>query len=245
MRPKSDTLFHFTKSPQILQDILLHGFWPRYCLEDVKWYVGQDHQLAYPMVCFCDIPLSRVDEHVQFYGNYGIGVTREWAQKNRLSPAIYLSENTELHHVLNRILRQNLEKNGLYENSNGDMNFLLSMIKPMTGIININGAPVLKEFYQESEWRYVIDSRNHQVMPWMDTTLFYNQTALHTNNQKTKEAHSLKLMPGDIKYIFLKEDWEIPNLINFIQTHLGHFSHTDLQILMSRIISLDTISRDI
>lgn len=35
MRPRSNSLFHFTNDENFLFDILKSGFWPRYCLEDI------------------------------------------------------------------------------------------------------------------------------------------------------------------------------------------------------------------
>lgn len=92
MDPRSHTLFHFTKSSKVLKLILKNGFWPRYCLEDVSW-MGMDAEdaeyVAFPAVCFCDIPLSRIDEHVAFYGAFGIGLRKEWAVINNLNPILY------------------------------------------------------------------------------------------------------------------------------------------------------------
>ena len=82
MQPRSDTLFHFTKNINTLKNILQNGFWPRYCLEDFNWYNAELGYIAYPMVCFCDIPLSRINEHVKFYGDYGIGLTKNWGLTN-------------------------------------------------------------------------------------------------------------------------------------------------------------------
>ncbi|MFU0923178.1 abortive infection system antitoxin AbiGi family protein [Kluyvera sichuanensis] len=82
MKPKSETLFHFTKSSDTLEIILKNGFWPRYCLEDIRWLEFTDVEyVSYPMVCFCDIPLSRISEHVSFYGSFGLGVSKDWAKK--------------------------------------------------------------------------------------------------------------------------------------------------------------------
>ncbi len=81
MKPRSDTLFYFTKNIDTLKSILKNGFWPRYSLEDFNWYNPQMGSIAYPMVCFCDIPLIRPREHVSFYGDYGLGMTKQWAKK--------------------------------------------------------------------------------------------------------------------------------------------------------------------
>lgn len=56
---------------------MTNGFWPRYCLEDFRWYNKDIPNVSYPMVSFCDIPLTRIREHTDFYGSFGIGMTRE------------------------------------------------------------------------------------------------------------------------------------------------------------------------
>eukprot|EP01034_Spumella_vulgaris_P011525 gene11525-14663_t len=72
----------------------MEGFWPRYSLEDFRWQVSgpNSHEFAaFPMVCFCDIPLSRIDEHVGFYGSYGLGLSREWGIRAGLNPVQYIA----------------------------------------------------------------------------------------------------------------------------------------------------------
>ena len=95
MNPKSNTLFHFTKNAKSLKGILKNGFLPRYCREDIKYLKNAEASkdcLGYPMVCFCDIPLSRISEHTKFYGSYGLGMTKEWGIKNALAPILYTPE---------------------------------------------------------------------------------------------------------------------------------------------------------
>jgi hypothetical protein len=106
MKPRSHTLFHFTKSVETLESILANGFWPKYCQEDFKWYNPETGLISYPMVCFCDIPLTRIDAHVKFYGSYGLGLTKQWAMSNKLSPVIYIPNDTRLSNALTRMLRK-------------------------------------------------------------------------------------------------------------------------------------------
>ena len=75
-KPKSLTLFHFTKT--------------------VESWLGFDTtpNVAIPVVCFCDIPLSRISDHIGFYGNFGIGLTKEWAMSNGLNPLLYVSSTS-------------------------------------------------------------------------------------------------------------------------------------------------------
>lgn len=59
------------------------------------------------------------------------------------------------------------------------------------------------------------------------------------------EIHALKLVPSDIRYLFVQSDSEVPLLFNFIQQELGDFPGNEIKILCSRITSLETISEDI
>ena len=109
---KSNSLFHFTPKEEYLLDILENGFWPRYCFEDIEWLIPKDlknelekqeednfletltkeliksniSSIAYPMSCFCDIPLSKITAHTDFYGSFGLGMTKEWGIRKRLNP---------------------------------------------------------------------------------------------------------------------------------------------------------------
>ena len=67
MSLSSTSLFHFTKSYDIVVKILESGLWPRFCIER-DW---GDKDLAIPMVCACDIPLSEIGLHQKKYGKYG------------------------------------------------------------------------------------------------------------------------------------------------------------------------------
>lgn len=241
MKPKSHTLFHFTKNIDFVKNILTDGFWPRYCLEDFSWYIHKIDYLAIPMVCFCDIPLSRINEHVGFYGEYGIGLTKEWALKNKLNPVSYLANSTNYGEAINNLFKNH--KGEYYKNSGNDLNAIIAHIKPLEGKMLISGTPVDKEFYQESEWRYT--PREDGVAAWIAKQIFDDDEKLNNHNAVTKERCSLKVSPSDIKYIFVKQDTDIPDIINFIQTKMDQYSNSDLKILMSRVISLESISSDL
>src|SRR5436190_12611982 len=95
MNPRTQTLFHFTDSLDTLLRILREGFWPQYCLEDVRWLGDKSTQwLAWPMVSFCDIPISRLHEHTEIYGCYCIGVYRSNWSATGLKQALYASQDS-------------------------------------------------------------------------------------------------------------------------------------------------------
>src|SRR5260370_37777432 len=92
----SNVLFHITPRLSYLKDILSSGFHPRYCPE---YIIGADQDLAAsrreipsqaaPMVCFCDLPLSLIGRHLREYGQFGIGLTKDWGMKHGVTPVFY------------------------------------------------------------------------------------------------------------------------------------------------------------
>ena len=99
----ANTLFHFTKTRRSLLSILKNGVYIRYSLESYGSLLKGDEELVLPMACFCDIPLSRIKEHTMKYGNYSIGLSKDWGMKNGLSPVIYAHEKSETANILNQL----------------------------------------------------------------------------------------------------------------------------------------------
>lgn len=243
-KPKSETLFHFTKSLKYLKGILKGGLWPRYCLEDLTWLDIDDHA-AYPMVCFCDIPLSRIGEHTDFYGDYGIGLSKEWGLRNGLNPAIYCSEKGFVPRVADYLLNDMLfakfdEGSEEYERHGENFWRLMKLVKPLSGSMFIRGSLVQKDFYQENEWRYTpeMDLDNHVI--FQDE---FEKKKRAANRRARK--FSLKFSPADIKYIFVKNDSDIPEVVDFINDNFDQYPLSDLKVLNSRIVSLRTIEADL
>src|SRR5947208_5900132 len=99
---RTHSLFHFTEELVSLQNILSTGvFWPRYSLEDLSWTSGKPFNVAFPIVSFCDIPISRIGEHTAYYGDYGVALTQDWGKQSGLNPLLYMNEKSafarELH----------------------------------------------------------------------------------------------------------------------------------------------------
>lgn len=94
----ANTLFHFTPNFNWLTGILETGFIPRLSKEfyDNNNILGRSVEGTYvPMVCFCDIPVSHLRNHIGFYGQYGIGLDKGWGIEKGLSPVFYLTENSQ------------------------------------------------------------------------------------------------------------------------------------------------------
>ena len=79
--------------------IIDKGFLPSYCYETF----GQSEYYI-PMVSFCNIPITEVSLYLR-YGQYGIGLTLDWAIGNAISPVVYVHERTpflDMHREINK-----------------------------------------------------------------------------------------------------------------------------------------------
>jgi len=95
MQVTSDTLFHFTPSLKNLKNILSKKFQLTYCHE--KYLLDYEtHNSYYPMISFCDIPLSLAKNQIERYGSYAIGMTKDWGTNNNLNPVVYLEKDSLL-----------------------------------------------------------------------------------------------------------------------------------------------------
>lgn len=191
MSVKSNTLFHFTPKMEYLESIIENGFFPRYCQEDRSWLrkenpvTGSVYKKAvdalYPMICFCDIPLSKIDEHVKFYGEYGIGMTKEWGIENNLNPVWYISKKVdafpslisdaiEAHEQLDSKHKDQYQNSTfpVIDNNLFKMAYFvgrtITFVKPISG--KMKGEE--KAFDEESEWRFIpsieqIETLNNEI----------------------------------------------------------------------------------
>ena len=239
-KPKSESLFHFTKNIEFLKSILVNGLYPRYCQEDLSWFKLDDH-VSYPFSSFCDIPLSRISEHANFYGTYGLGFSKSWGLKNNLNPVIYCESDGLIPKVSDYMIKE-IDGETDEQQKEREINLwrLVKLVKPLTGSMIIGGTIVEKDFYQENEWRYIPDED-------IDSTVLFKEDyeKLKDENNKKMEEFKLEFSPNDIKYIFVKNDSDIPSIVDFINHNLAHYSANDLKILNSRIISLDAVETDL
>ena len=273
---KSNSLFHFTPKEEYLLDILENGFWPRYCSEDIEWLIPKDlknelekqeednlfisfikdlikdniSSIAYPMSCFCDIPLSKITAHTDFYGGFGLGMTKEWGIRKRLNPIFYLSDNSIIPNLIQSFLLKTAPidfwKSIQSEKTNQNTIIqLMKFLKPLRGKMKVNGKEVTKNFDEECEWRYAPASDENNLFPnFLPNFLANNNEELQDSNIVTKKVASLNFEPSDIKYIFVPEDSNIPTIINKINTIFTNYPEHERLLLLSKVISLDTIRKD-
>ena len=161
MAISSETLFHFTDSADKLIGILTNEFLPAFCLENFNilspFKMKKDMlEYAIPMVSFCDLPLSNIEKHLKFYGEYGIGLRKDWGIRNGLNPIVYLSHESFFKFNLTEVLGIG-KRNNRNEAELNKIIQLINFIKPYEGNIYRKDRYYTKKFYDEREWRYVPD----------------------------------------------------------------------------------------
>ncbi|MCK9372429.1 MAG: abortive infection system antitoxin AbiGi family protein [Sulfuricurvum sp.] len=235
----SSSIIHFTASKDSLKGILKNNFKIKYCTETIE-IAGKERAYAAPMVSFCDIPLSEVKKHIDSYGSYGIGLTKEWAIRQKLNPVIYIEGNSYFSENILELLRST-EKN---KEASANALTVYSYIKNYENTLQRKGKDPVPNyrFSDEREWRYVPQNT--------DKNEFTLSKEVY-EDEETKDAYDfmisdifLTFEPNDIKYIIIKDDSEIREFFSFLRDVKGKYSSHDVDRLTTRILTTEQIKED-
>lgn len=232
-KESANELFHFTNKYDYIKSILNDKFKPFFCVEDISYMYkeGKNMTLAYPMVCFCDIPLKRIAVHRKNYGDYGIGLRKEWGIRNLFTIVNY-SFPESLKSVSLRLLIDyysemdeniNEELRSKFKNS---LNLLLMTSKPYEGKAFNKADRTWSEnkvrFYNEREWRYIprVDKLSWSFA--LDEFSgnyddFYK--AFEEEQPKIQEQYNLNFTVDDITHIFLNDESEKKKILKDISSN--------------------------
>lgn len=248
MAISSNSVIHFTNKLENLDGILKkRGFKIKFCAENLKLN-SFTLPFAHPMVCFCDIPLSEVKNHVDSYGSYGIGLYKSWAKKSGLNPVLYIDEYSDtanlIKNAFERMLSSYKNAEPLDENINDALFNLTQFCKNYDGQLKngkINTDNYI--FYNEREWRYV---PNTQIISQEKRYVFLEDY----NNDKNKHNQSLENLflefnIEDISYIIVNDADEIPDILNLINREYEDlYTAKQLKILGTKILTINQIFND-
>ena len=251
----SDTLFHFTNSKEILINIIKNGFYPRYSIEN---YSFSDYNLSFaiPMVCFCDIPLSKTIEHSMEYGQFAIGMSKEWAMQKGVTPVFYIQQDSLILNKLQkafdlsytsflekfqkRLFLSKEEQVNLTEIVK-DLNCVFHNTKPIIGISTKNGKE--KKFYDEKEWRFYpdFDGDNYSYSQISINYVHFNEEKKRKTIELEKKALTFTL--NDMDYIIVPSEMKKQEII----TEIKNLFPEKIDFLISQklqIITMEQIKKD-
>lgn len=245
-KQSANSVFHFMKKPEYLLDVLSKKkISPRYNVEEAEHYgISGLYNIAFPMICFCDIKLHRVFEHAEYYGNYAIAFSKEFSINHRIQPITYINEQSELFSKIKSSLKtayDMVEK----DSSNEFECFSDAAVYSMAFMKRLSGIQDGKEknFHDEQEWRYVPDFSKHEIQLFLVNTELEKDLLKNYNDTLAElDDVSIRFEYNDVKYIVVEKESDREICINTIMKS-SECDHDKL-ILVSRIITFDDIRGD-
>lgn len=247
----ANSLFHFTNITSLGKILESKMFLPGYNYEDVSDLgLYKTTHLAYPMVCFCDIPLKLIDKHALKYGKFGIGLTKEWGIRNDITPILYRtvkSNQSRASIKANQALR-NLQRIGDSSTLEPDYNksnaSIISDIQILIESFTTNAIYSKPyEFYHEREWRYV--DMNCDIIEIKNYNKSDEKTYINEWNKSYRSSLRvpLRFELSDIKHIIVESSLDVTRLIKKLD-RFKHLQLDDRKILIQKIIDLEAIDSD-
>jgi Putative abortive phage resistance protein AbiGi, antitoxin len=246
-----EILFHFT-SKQGLIGILEEDFKVSYARERIVG-IKKSTEFAVPIVSFCDLRLSELKAHMGKYGNYGIGLTKEWANRSGLNPVLYMSKHCSstaafIHAVeaLHSHLKAKHEHEPNIKVSTGYMDILnlYRYMKNYEGDLTRNGKTARNyRFADEREWRYVPPIAG-------DVWSFVPLSMVKTPAQKAAlnaalASRTLTFRPADIRYLIVKTDADRAALLDQLESVDSRFDEPTRRRLANRVLTAKQIANDV
>ena len=227
MSVSSNSIIHYTDRLENITGIIREGFRIKYCSERITTRGGQKYEKAFPMVCFCDLPLTHSLNHIKQYGCYGIGLSKKWASRNGINPVQYIESNSHigsaLRHALNYVdtIRKETETYGSdTANLAENIETIILNSKNYKGDFVRQGVEYRDyKFYDEREWRYILSKKAHKNIPLIIGLEEYNAGKASFNDRLNGKR--LRFSADDISYIIVNDETETGTIINAMREHYG------------------------
>ena len=177
----SNTLFHFTHRFDVLIKILQDGLRFSAIGESIP---GTSLKYIVDAICFCDIPLSAIRKHCEWYGNYGIGFKPSYCKQIGATPVCYV-------HSSSKHLPSGKNCSEKYQSS-----VLTPYLKPTCGMQKKYKCHKRhwNSYYNEKEWRAVADNMT-----------IYNRSYIRSLDELDKAVQDIKSSRKPNEWIYAKQ----------------------------------------
>ncbi len=228
-----------------LVSILKNGFTPRFCLENYSALFhdsDKEFMIAFPMTCFCDLPLSQLHKHLDFYGGYGIGLKKEWGIDRKINPVLYMHQKSDFSDYISYLINLYKAEQKEYKPALQYLMSILRHIKLYEGYV----GRVYKRFYDEREWRWVpfLDDNNNEEVLSLTQDEYNDPQKLNEAEYDVSQRVRLDFEPDDIKYLVVASESEIADIIDKIGTMKDRYSEKELKMLYTKILYSEQIKTD-
>lgn len=190
---KKDAFFSILKSKQLRYSYSLEKAFP---LKDMKG-------VAFPMISMSDLPFSEIATTKWTYGDYAIGLSREWGVKKGFSPVWYCNVGSRVWMQLNKLVFE--------AGTNDDQGYFGIGMYLMSNVKFVQ-APLISpkrkfknyRFYDEREYRlvpYITETDKERIPPFI----------LEEQYEQFKKINGSSMLDfgvdfeySDIKYLIVK-----------------------------------------
>jgi len=233
-----------------LKSILKNGFFPHYCPEyrldpDDKAEASKGCRPlhAAPLVSFCDLPLSLIRNHLKEYGNYGIGLKKNWGLRNGVTPVMYTHYRARTRRPILRLTAS--AKGRGDKRAANDLDLLAAYTKPFRGAAwRENRRKKLEgevRFYDEREWRYVPVVREDEPL-FLNRDHYTRPNITKALHRRFRKEYALPIHPDDIQYLIVPNDGHILALHKYLKRL---YTPKDAVLVTTAIMTIDCIHEDV
>lgn len=267
MLPSSSSLFHFTRKISVFKKIIKNGlmyfespeYYPNDNIQTNKVYQNNVTYII-PMICFCDIPISRTLVHRKTYGNFSIGFNKEFLRAkllNNLNPVNYVSspDLASKLSIFRRRLDLLIHRNSLIFSPSIDVDNIIEQEFEL--IYSLYGYFKPYEYYDEREWRAVLP----RSKKWGTKIISLNEkkdiTSEHIKSIKSMTkgtniylSFSSEELVNAISHIIVPKESDINNFVKYILAETNPIlgcndvPEKERIMLVSKITSFERIEKD-
>ncbi|WP_407545260.1 abortive infection system antitoxin AbiGi family protein [Priestia sp. HNGD-A6] len=255
IRPKqsANVLFKCMKKLDYLKFTLKSkAILPRYYEEKIDYLdIKEIDKIAFPMSCFCDIHLNKLIDHMGNYGDFAIGMNKEWGIRQGIQPIHYINEYSVLGKDFSSIFNHATHAaDDQRKDFSAYNNYLLTdllFMKPLEGEMITDKGYEIRNFHDEREWRFIpnineVDTELPLVIPQQQMN--EKSYGAYSEAIQTRPELWLKFELSAIKYIIVTDKSSKMELINFLRDNNVAENEEEFFDLVSKIMVFNDLKED-
>jgi len=233
----SETLFTFTSEFKYLFEMLENGIYPRYIYERIP-VPNRTWSYTVAAKCFCDIPLGKIKTHLNWFGNYGLGIKKSFLKGIGVSPIIYIHSNSNW--IIDALLKGGIEN----LKAHPTLPFLKRHIgQDFKQEDDGTYKRSYRTFYDEREWRYIPEFNKLETDDKKKEILDGIKLVKRKNIETPYMNSNIMLKPDVIEYIIIDSFAEFKDLKTKLREKYQN-DDDNYELMLSKILIADRIIRD-
>lgn len=248
----ANILCKYMSKPKYLYEILKSSaIKPRYVTEIIDYLcIDGINTITIPMICFCDIPFSKVANHTKTYGEYGIAFYKEKCLNKNVQPVTYINPSSNYFSDFSETLNTLVCSEDILEDKWKFLaDFMLTQLaysKPIVGDMMTKAGLKTLLFKDECEWRYIPKLPDDMELVLNPRNATTEGIKIYCDALATKKCKNtwFRFLPDDICYLIVPNETDASNLIDFINKDLRNLDRKTKNKLISKIEITSKIVQD-